>query len=142
MNSCSCSIPHCKWIEGGMWSMVYIQQSLQLLQLFPMRLERFVFLILLLNDFIRLGLSLLILLSFDHMYGPRYLIECLPKLIYIVSNLGISKSLFLRLYALSYFTQLHCQKCSHREEARWSTSTFFSTWPCCSNNKTVSYCTF
>ena len=34
-------------------------------------------LILLLND-LRRGLSLSILLSFDHMYGPRYLIECLP----------------------------------------------------------------
>ena len=54
--------------------MVNIQQSLQLLRLFPMRLERFVFLILLLND-LRLGLSLLIFLSFDHLYGPRYLIH-------------------------------------------------------------------
>ena len=77
--------------------MVHIQQSLQLLQLFPMRLERFVFLILLLND-LRLGLSLSILLSVAHIYSPRYLIECLPQL--IVSNLSISKSLFLRLYAL------------------------------------------
>ena len=73
---CSHSIPHCKWIEGYD-PIVYIQQSLQLLQLFSMRLERFVFLILLLND-LRLGLSLSILLSVAHIYSPRYLIECLP----------------------------------------------------------------
>ena len=54
--------------------MINGQHTAKLLRLFPMRLERFVFLILLLND-LRLGLSLSIFLSFDHLYGPRYLIH-------------------------------------------------------------------
>ena len=56
------------------------------------------FLILFLKVF-RVGTSLILLLSFDHKNGPKYLTECLPWR--IVLKHGISKSLFLSKYLLS-----------------------------------------
>ena len=105
---CSCSIPHCKWIEGGMWSMIYTQQSLQLLQLFPMTLERFVFLILLLNylllDFTKL--------NFSSMYTPSSLMCSLDGIswlsmhrvvLFLFSLVLCCLGLMARMWNLSWF---------------------------------------
>ena len=56
------------------------------------------FLILFLKEF-RVCKSLILLLSFDHKNGPKYLTECFPWR--TVLKHGISKSLFLSKYLLS-----------------------------------------